>query len=184
MTKAKATRNAQIKAMYRAGHSLGEVGAKFTLSRERVRQVLVSLGVTKRHGCGVERTAQWAEAHERRRIVKEALETHRAKRHARNMQIKKLYDSGVPVVEISTRFGHTQQFVCNIARAMGCKMRVTWMSIAARKDVLKRVKAKELYTEIAKAHGISYANVVRIVGAAKRGEVMHERGTGTGAGAG
>lgn len=42
-------RNAQIVGMYKDGHTLAEVAAEFSISRERVRQLINNAGISQRH---------------------------------------------------------------------------------------------------------------------------------------
>ncbi len=92
-------RNKDIIETYLSGQPLGVLGDRYSLSRERVRQILVKNGVTKRHG-GINSKRRVA-AREHREVRAKVQEVRRAKQRALDMEVRALYDAKIPFKEMS-----------------------------------------------------------------------------------
>lgn len=102
-------RHHAICQLYLGGKTLEECGKVFGVTRERIRQILVAEGVTERLGgfFSERRTS----ARERAKAATITRKASHAKKMAKRMEVRELYDAGFTYEDIAKHFGHTTGWV-------------------------------------------------------------------------
>lgn len=104
-------RNQKIVEFYAEGHSLEETGAKFGVTRERIRQILKKMGHTDRNYCGATlrpiREASRKARLEHEQSLQQKRDFRISWREQRDKEIIDAYRTGLKYHEIKSKTGHS-----------------------------------------------------------------------------
>jgi transposase len=149
-------RRAYIRDAYAANATLETMGRRLGVTRERVRQLVVKMGLPPRWT--IKRERREARKRERRAELKRQ----KAERDQRNHMLVRTYASGFSATETAHKYGVSARTVLDQCRAAG----VTRQKYRPKFDwneARRMAKSGKRCTEIAKELGVHYTAVYRVV---------------------
>lgn len=123
-----------FRARYEAGETLDAIGARYRITRERVRQILVKLGVSNRDHLTPHMQKRSAAKAERDAAKREAIDARKRLRQAKVDALAAAYRELQSTILVAERFGMCQSNVDRILRPLGIiRKRNEPTTVAARK---------------------------------------------------